>query len=201
MFIYAITNDVNEKAYIGLYSGQELRIRWIRHKSSARHNSRLAIHRAMRKYGIEKFHITCIWSGHFQCSKKEALEKLGALERYYIRCFQTKGPLGYNSADGGTVNAGFKHTEETKAKLRAKVVSAESRAKMSAIHKGKTISEAHKQANREKLKGNKHLLGYFPSPETRKKISAAGMGRVQSQATRAKRSATIKALLAKVTNQ
>ena len=59
-YIYKIYNDVNDHLYIGQTS-QPISDRWEGHKSSAR-NSTLpsfndTVHIAMRKYGIEKFHI------------------------------------------------------------------------------------------------------------------------------------------------
>lgn len=187
MFIYAITNDVNDKVYVGLYSGRALRIRWIRHKSSARGKSRLAIHCAMRKYGIEKFHVVSVWSGHFfGLSKENALQKLGELEKYCIRCFQSKVPSGYNTADGGTVNAGFKHSEETLQKFRGKIFSLETRARMSEAKKGLKLSEEHRRKIAKSLVGNRHLLGYSPSEETRAKLIRARRSRVMSEETRRK---------------
>lgn len=187
MFIYVITNDVNDKAYVGLYSGGDLRIRWRRHKSAARGSSKTAIHRAMRKYGIEKFHITAIWSGHFFGDNlKSALNKLGELEKYYIRCLRTKCPNGYNAADGGTINCGFKHSKGTIEKLKGKIFSEETRSRMREARKGMKLSESHRLKISNSLLGNTRNKGYVQSEETRRKIGIAVTGRTCSEETREK---------------
>lgn len=64
---------------------------------------------------------------------------------------------------------GFKHSEETKAKLREKVFSKETRKKIS-----------------ERLKGNKHNLGRKQSEETKEKIAAKKRGKKLSEETKVK---------------
>jgi group I intron endonuclease len=182
MFVYAITNDVNDKAYVGLFSGQKLSQRMAVHRWDANGGSQIPLHRAMRKYGVDKFHITSIWSGHIPP------ENLKILEKYYIRCFQTKIPNGYNCTEGGDGSFGFKHSEETKQSIRDRVISETTRLKMSLLHKGKIISKKHREGISAKMKGNQHLLGHVHSAETRAKISAAGIGRFVSEETRAKKS-------------
>lgn len=171
MFIYVITNDINSKAYVGLHAGTDLRKRWSNHLASARMGESCALYNAIRKYGESKFHITAVWSGYI------SPDKLKILERYYIRCFQTMKPNGYNLTQGGDGSFGFKHSEEHKQLMRGRFVSDETRQKMSRIHKGKTISERQRKAVAEKMRGNQHLLGHHPSEETRAKISASGKGR------------------------
>ena len=58
-YIYLITNLVNGKKYIGC-TMISLKRRWTQHLSSARKNSPMAIHRAIRKYGPSSFKIECI---------------------------------------------------------------------------------------------------------------------------------------------
>ena len=187
MFIYAITNDVNDKAYVGLYSGKNLRVRWSRHQWDARNDSQIPLHRAMRAHGIDKFHICSVWSGYI------LPEKLKTLEKYFIRCFRTQRPSGYNVTEGGDGSFGFRHSEEYKQSMRDRFISEETRLKMSRVHKGKTLSPQHKKSMSEKLRGNKHLLGHVHSAETRAKISAAGMGKVKSPETLRKMSELAKA--------
>ena len=179
MFIYCITNGVNEKAYVGLYRGSKLRNRWTRHLYEAlKTKTRMPIHAAMRKHGADKFHITSIWSGHI------SLKLLGDFERYFIHALQTKSPNGYNLTGGGCGMLGVKqsqehikkrlaakawykhHSPETLAKMRGRKMSAENRARLSAMKTGKT--------------------SYTPSAEVRKKISDANKGRVFSQEHKAK---------------
>jgi group I intron endonuclease len=94
MFIYAVTNDVNDKAYVGACI-RPLNRRWTNHLADARHGRGGALHAAMRECGVEKFHVSAIWSGHIPVAD------LKKLERYYIRCFQTLEPNGYNQTEGG----------------------------------------------------------------------------------------------------
>jgi group I intron endonuclease len=190
LFVYAITNDVNDKVYVGLHSGDNLRKRWHDHLNSARCSKvggyNCALYNAIRKYGEDKFHIIAIWSGNV------LPDDLKRLERYYIKSFQTMRPNGYNLTEGGDGSFGFKHSEEFKQSLRGRFVSEETRQKMSRIHKGKTISAEHRRAISEKLRGNKHLLGHIHSPETLAKLSAASTGRIPSEETRAKMSRLMK---------
>ncbi len=64
VFIYAICNDVNSKLYIGLHTGSDLRKRWKSHLYAVRSGMGSVLGNAMRKYGIENFHIMPLWSGH-----------------------------------------------------------------------------------------------------------------------------------------
>jgi group I intron endonuclease len=127
MFIYCITNDVNDKAYVGSYTGTDLRRRWSVHLSHARRGNGKcrALHSAMRKHGLGKFHIVSLWSGHLN-----SRTKLGELESYFVHCFGTKAPLGYNLTDGGdgvtgshvnsgraTRGSGWHHTPEARRRI------------------------------------------------------------------------------------
>ena len=56
-------------------------------------------------------------------------------------------------------------------------------------HRGKTLSEWHKERVREAQRGNKYNLGRHPSKEARMKISAAKSGKKMSIETRKRMSA------------
>ena len=56
MTVYAITNDVNSKGYVGACQ-IPLRQRWSGHRSKAKHGSHHFIHAAMREIGIERFKV------------------------------------------------------------------------------------------------------------------------------------------------
>jgi group I intron endonuclease len=181
VFIYVITNDVNDKSYVGLCAG-DLQLRWRRHLACCRFGEGGALYNAIRKYGENKFHITSLWSGHV------SPDSLKTLEKYFIRCLNTMRPNGYNLTEGGDGSFGFKHSEEYKQSMRDRFISEATRQKMSRIHKGKVISQHQKQIVAEKLRGNQHMLGHRHSEETRAKIAAAGRGRIISEETRRKRS-------------
>ncbi|HDZ38874.1 MAG TPA: hypothetical protein ENH62_11410, partial [Marinobacter sp.] len=63
-----------------------------------------------------------------------------------------------------------KWSKATRAKMQGKSHSAETRAKMSASHSGKTLTPEHRENIR------KALLGHKISPETRAKIGKAALG-------------------------
>lgn len=58
--IYKISNTINHKVYLG--QARNFSKRWIAHKSDARKGSNMYIHRAMRKYGEDKFSIDIIFN-------------------------------------------------------------------------------------------------------------------------------------------
>ena len=102
--IYIISNDVNEKLYIGKTTKSIEK----RFKQHARTDS--AIGSAMRKYGIEHFQIGVIENCYTS-------EQLNACEVFWIAMLNTKVPNGYNLTDGGdgTVNL----SEESRVKISA----------------------------------------------------------------------------------
>lgn len=94
MLIYKITNNVNGKIYIGKTT-VDLHRRKINHKCSMNTGSQMAIHRAMRKYGFEKFS----WEILFEC---ENVEDLDQAEVDFIFLYDTRNTVvGYNVAIGG----------------------------------------------------------------------------------------------------
>jgi len=173
MQVYLITNDVNDKAYIGACS-MPLEQRWTGHKSWARKGRGYALHAAMREIGVEKFHIVRVFSGYARRSSTKALEE------YYIRSFQTMVPNGYNETIGGTTRIfkpcpdekrrkiseslmGHKVSQETKEKIRnspcataaiGRPVSEEARAKHRARMTGRIVSQETRKKISETLKGN-----------------------------------------------
>lgn len=57
--VYIITNNVNQKIYIG--KTNNLKTRWLGHKSDALiKNSNRSLHKAIRKYGTENFQIDTV---------------------------------------------------------------------------------------------------------------------------------------------
>lgn len=96
-FIYKITNNINNKIYIG-YTSQTLAIRWSQHKYDALHpkqNKKSLLHQAMIKYGFENFSIETIYNFN------EHEEDWRKLEQKYIKELNSKVPNGYNILDGG----------------------------------------------------------------------------------------------------
>ncbi len=203
MFIYAITNDINDKAYVGLHYGADLRTRWTTHRSFAKRGSRSLISMAMRKHGIEKFHITSIWSGYIPVGKLQMLEK------YYIRSFQTKVPNGYNLTDGGDGAPGFRHSDSERERRREKMKlqcstgnipsllgkkrDPEIVAKIAASNRGQKRSSPSEETRRRlslaKI-GNKNGLGTKHTQDTINRRRAARAGYRHSEETKSKISAS-----------
>ena len=87
--IYMHINVHNHKVYIG-QTRQSIQDRWTQHKANAKSGVDYLIYRAMRKYGIEHFHIELI----------EETDKPEEREVYWIeqkRSFK----YGYNATMGG----------------------------------------------------------------------------------------------------
>lgn len=98
MIIYKITNQINNKIYIGLTTCS-LEYRWARHITESKNiNNTKHLYKAMRKYGIENFTIEKI-------DETNDFKELGKLERYYIHKYNSTNPkIGYNLTHGGESN-------------------------------------------------------------------------------------------------
>ena len=104
MWVYKISNNVNDKVYIGVASDPANR--WRKHKSRAKQGSQLyAIHHAMRKHGIENF--------TFEIIDETSRDQIEELEKHYIREYNSFNN-GYNLTEGGRIS---EITEETKKKM------------------------------------------------------------------------------------
>lgn len=91
-FIYKIYNDVNDNLYIG-ETIRPIEKRWQQHKDKAKDKNITGhLQLAMRKYGINKFHIEIIE----ECSDDKRFER----ERYWINYYNSY-ENGYNSTLGG----------------------------------------------------------------------------------------------------
>lgn len=89
--IYKVTNDINNKIYIGK-TIKTIEERWWQHTNS-HINDNTKFHRAILKYGKEHFHIEII--------EKDVKEsELDERERYWINYFNSY-ENGYNSTLGG----------------------------------------------------------------------------------------------------
>lgn len=91
-YIYKITNNINGNVYIGQTTGT-IEKRFNEHKRDAIKGCQYALHRAMRKYGIDNFSIEEI---------EECLaEELNDREIYWIS-FYDSYYQGYNMTIGGS---------------------------------------------------------------------------------------------------
>jgi group I intron endonuclease len=97
MFVYKITNTVNDRVYVGLTTGP-LKVRWRQHLSAANTDVDKPLYRAMRKYGADKFSIEVTY-------RATSIEDLRAAEIRLI------GELKAHAKDGGynLTDHGHKH--------------------------------------------------------------------------------------------
>ena len=107
--IYQILNTVNGKVYIG--SAKNIKNRWDRHTSSLKRNGRDNTHlqNAYNKYGEDAFEFSII-------EYVEDENDLLAREQFYIDSYDWDNLYNIYRVAGSPL--GFKHTEETKEKLR-----------------------------------------------------------------------------------
>lgn len=168
--IYQITNRITGKRYIGV-TGRSLRTRWHGHLNHAADHGRTgALQRSIRKYGPQTFLIELVTEA---IDEREA----GAIERALIAERRTMVPFGYNMTTGGEDTVGFRHSAETKQKLREKLLAKPEQlariAAMAANRKGaKQTPEARARMSAAKI-GNRNAAGRVISEETRAKFRAA----------------------------
>lgn len=91
-FIYKITNQINQKSYIGK-TERNVQIRWSEHKKNRNQYPNLPLYRALNKYGIENFTIEVIE----ECPSG----MLDDREIYWINYYNTYQGEGYNCTGGG----------------------------------------------------------------------------------------------------
>ena len=104
--IYLITNKINGNKYIG-QTTQSMNKRWSAHIQESLRLSDKPLHRAFRKYGVDKFNIKQI----DECD----ISILNEREQYWISYYNTfNNAKGYNATSGGERPV---FSEETKNKI------------------------------------------------------------------------------------
>lgn len=213
MYIYVITNKINNKQYIG--QSVDYIKRYERHLSAASNGVKKRLYDSIRKYGSENFDISVIC----ECTSKEEMD---SLERYYIDKYNTIHPNGYNmtiGGDGGNTlikwseqdkidlykrqaesRLGQKRTTEQKetmsvaAKVRESKKTPEEKKliseKMSTTCKERGIRPPdytmYKKGEKSGFSGNKH------SEDTKKKISMARLGKTYEEIMGEEKAKTLK---------
>ena len=132
--VYKITNKITGKIYIGI-TNQGSGARYRHHWYESRIGEPSPIHRSMAKYGEDNFTLEII-------DFAETYEELKEKEKFWIKEFNsTDRNIGYNLTEGGDGTFGRTHSEETKEKIRQKVlgrkISEETKKKMSEARIGK----------------------------------------------------------------
>lgn len=181
--IYAIRNSLSGKRYIG--SAVDFRGRFKAHRSALRlgkHHSE-KLQRAWEKYGEEAFDFILL---EVVADKRQLIQR----EQVWIDAFNAC-ETGYNVSPTAGSSLGRKATFETRKKMSEvrRNPSTETRAKMSAAHKGikmpdhvremlvslskgKVLSEETKKKISD---ARKLFVGWKHSEETKKKIGRSGV--------------------------
>ena len=95
MYIYKITNKINNKIYIGQVYNKTIQDRFKRHINEASEKSKSYIGRAIYKYGKENFICELI-------DTASSLKELNEKEKYWISYYNsTNHNIGYNLTPGG----------------------------------------------------------------------------------------------------
>lgn len=114
-YICTIFNKINAKIYVGKTNDYENR--WKRHiriANGAASERTNAIHRAIRKYGVNNFIFKVVQSFEIEAD-------CFAAERYWVEYFNSNDEnFGYNLTNGGEGASGWKVTEEVRQKIRDK---------------------------------------------------------------------------------
>ena len=181
----------NGKVYIGI-TGHEPLKRW---NNGYGYIGNRHFYSAILKYGWDNIihEILCE-----NINKEDACAK----ETEYIKLYKSNIPeYGYNNTSGGDGLNGYKHSEQTKAKMSAsaagRALHDATRRKLSDAHKGKIISAEQRKKISDSLKGRKRNAetiknmseaqkGHTVSAEARKKIGEANRKRKISKETREK---------------
>lgn len=113
---YLITNQVNEKRYVGITS-RSLELRWKEHLAYAEAGDGFYLHNAMRRYGVDVFSIK-------EISKANDWQSLCVQERDLIAHFDTfhRNGRGYNLTLGGNGAWGWEPSAETRQRLKQRAL-------------------------------------------------------------------------------
>lgn len=152
MFIYKITNKLNEKFYIGQTVQEDPSKRWQAHLTCAKNNPQLRIQHAIRKYGEENFLFEVI-------DTAETVEELNQKEIYWIERLHAIDK-GYNIKPGGDCNP--MNVPEVKARHDSVMRSTPVRNKISNTMKELRrdgFSEEHRIALKEGAKRRRSTTG------------------------------------------
>lgn len=151
--IYAITNTLNGKKYVGSAVNLANRLTFHRWELRKQRHHSIKLQRAWNKYGEDAFAFAPL----LLCAKKDLI----FYEQRAIDALDA-AKSGYNVLAKAGSALGFRHTPET-------------RKRMSVASKGKVMSDAMREKRRQQM------LGKTQPAEVRAKISAAMRGHKKPQ--------------------
>ena len=151
--IYLLTNNVNNKVYVGVTNNYLKRMR--EHKGT--YNNYL-ISKAIKKHGWNNF------NSQILLETEDAEYAYKVAESSFIQQYQSNNPKkGYNLTEGGQGTLGFSPTTESRQKMRekklGKKLTPEHIQKISQSALGRTFTKETKTKISIKLKGNKNFQG------------------------------------------
>lgn len=187
-YIYIVTNDINNKVYIGQTSNT-ISERWQEHRNT---DDGTEFHNAIRKYGSQLFHVRQL--------EECPIEKLNEREIYYIDLYDSY-KNGYNMTPGGAGVPGYEHTLADRKKMGEASkrfwdnLTPEDREKFIKYRgdkmKGVPKSEEHKKHLGEARKGKytkeqNSFYGKHHTQKTKDIISRCNKGRVSNRRKKVK---------------
>src|ERR1035437_2701812 len=158
--IYSWTNKIDNKVYVG--QDTNMPHRYSEHMYEIKKGNHFNKHfqSAVNKYGIENFTYEEMVCGPFD------LEDLTEIEQFYIDKYKVENRC-YNILPANKSRLGTKHTQETKNKI-------------SKVHKGKVVSEESRNKMSVSRIGNKYCLGHVETEEHKNNISKSMKGKQNS---------------------
>lgn len=184
IYIYLITNNINNKIYIGQTSN--LSLRWSQHKSNAKYNrGNQVITKAISKYGYQNFTFEVI---------AQAFDRKSAddLEEEIIKQYNSRNPeIGYNIAAGGNTtertpeilnkisNSLTLYYKKNNNHMKGKSLPDDWKKNISKSSLGKPGTNKGRKFNKEwREKISKALTGKKVSEKTKKKLSESHIGHI-----------------------
>ena len=173
--IYKITNQINQKIYIGVHSTNDLDDSYM--------GSGTLIISAIKKYGLKNFKKETLFD--FGTPDEAYSKELDIVDESFISRKDT-----YNLRCGGE---GGRHSEEARLKMstaaKGRTFSDETRRKLSESAKKRKRSP-HSEETRLKL--SEAITGQIHTEETKRKMSVAQKGKTHTEETKRKMSESAK---------
>jgi group I intron endonuclease len=108
VYIYTITNKVNNKVYVGQTVQENPKMRWYSHQADARNGKKTHLYDSIRKYGVDNFEWVVI------DSTAKDINELNDKEKYYLNEYKQRGTV-YNNREAGDNRL---HSKESIEKMR-----------------------------------------------------------------------------------